>query len=834
MKKIQPNDPCLCGSGIKYKKCCGANSINMNKNDDKTDLFLDDFVIEKLNEDCMYLENALQMYLGPDGFEEFTNNSDMYCEKKENHILSDWVHSELYEGIRNVAFEGKEGPLYIRPYDGDIPEKQGDIMSLCKDNLICKKGCQVEIFHAVLMENLIRRFDDYYYKPSKKVAKYQSFGAFAHRGYDFLLGITLYLELQLGVHVYFDIEKTSGYLSQEDFSEINAEMDQEIKHQMSENKVLFDHIGLRVLMNDYISIIETIAKEYDPFAEVELYKILGAYHSEEEYKGRREIIEPGFLKRKTNICDFDYIEYLKNLVIGICYNDDHLVLSAQNFPQCDMAKYLMGLENLCAVFGDYKAENITDIEQYHSAVFNFMDELNGMSSCFLLHPYKDSLPMKEDEYNDRLCNPARKSISPFPVRWLRMRVFNVFNGKAFTLKYRQGEGEWKTIGKYPILPWICNEEIEMFHTNPFDGEKREIEDLFSDDILRRQDFLNMEYRIGKKPPVNRIEEYLDPEIYYDWVNSKELKKIKIETEELREECNHLRDTMGAMEEEFKYEYEEKVQELVSKYEEKAEEIRISSERVAFSANYKKIKKDVDSSLLQYEEDIKSILGIEESLLFKLDDRKQKKLSYELKKQLYTSELTYHLLDEATEKGEPIDVTISVLPLTKSIELVLKKLFSHIPLEALEDFSESKFKDPSEARKIFFNDVKPDVKPQKKEQIEMWALTQLFNDQILCGKWDQWWNSNSEYVDLSLLRKLSGIITLPQLEDKKYKSSDPASFQPSDKENIKILYQALNYIRDRYRNPIAHSTRLKKDDYVNCRDILISGQKLFWILLAIIK
>ena len=72
---------------------------------------------------------------------------------------------------------------------------------------------------------------------------------------------------------------------------------------------------------------------------------------------------------------------------------------------------------------------------------------------------------------------------------------------------------------------------------------------------------------------------------------------------------------------------------------------------------------------------------------------------------------------------------------------------------------------------------------------MWALTQLFNDQILCGKWDQWWNSNSEYVDLSLLRKLSGIITLPQLEDKKYKSSEPASFQPSDKENIKILYHA---------------------------------------------
>ncbi|MDR0369519.1 MAG: SEC-C domain-containing protein [Candidatus Peribacteria bacterium] len=24
-KKVRPNDPCPCGSGKKYKKCCGAN-----------------------------------------------------------------------------------------------------------------------------------------------------------------------------------------------------------------------------------------------------------------------------------------------------------------------------------------------------------------------------------------------------------------------------------------------------------------------------------------------------------------------------------------------------------------------------------------------------------------------------------------------------------------------------------------------------------------------------------------------------------------------------------------------------------------------------------------
>ena len=29
-KKIGPNDPCPCGSGKKYKKCCGASAANAN------------------------------------------------------------------------------------------------------------------------------------------------------------------------------------------------------------------------------------------------------------------------------------------------------------------------------------------------------------------------------------------------------------------------------------------------------------------------------------------------------------------------------------------------------------------------------------------------------------------------------------------------------------------------------------------------------------------------------------------------------------------------------------------------------------------------------------
>jgi preprotein translocase subunit SecA len=30
-KKAGPNDPCPCGSGKKYKKCCGANAVGADK-----------------------------------------------------------------------------------------------------------------------------------------------------------------------------------------------------------------------------------------------------------------------------------------------------------------------------------------------------------------------------------------------------------------------------------------------------------------------------------------------------------------------------------------------------------------------------------------------------------------------------------------------------------------------------------------------------------------------------------------------------------------------------------------------------------------------------------
>ena len=75
----------------------------------------------------------------------------------------------------------------------------------------------------------------YFYTPSNKVKDEQEFGSFAHRGYDFALAMTLYLELQLGVHVYLnlihlykfpqkDIEACRNYFGINEDIELNTGM----------------------------------------------------------------------------------------------------------------------------------------------------------------------------------------------------------------------------------------------------------------------------------------------------------------------------------------------------------------------------------------------------------------------------------------------------------------------------------------------------------------------------------------------------------------------------------------------------------------------------------
>lgn len=559
MSKIYPNAPCPCGSGKKYKHCCGRKKGLDYESLVKSDLKLEDFVIEKISEDVTFLANALQLIIGPYGYSYCEANKDELQREYDKDSLLSYVKSDKMKVYATTANSDSTQVLKVRPYGGNVLDEVDDILSLWKKGHISEEGYQVELFHAYILDYLEKRFLDYLYVPTAAAIEGQKFGPFARRGYDFLLGLALYLELQLGVHVY--LNQVNGWIvPQNEKQSIVSYFDIE---DISVNT------GMLIFLSDYAKLLGRISEQYKAAEEVALYHNIGAY-TEEEYPERRQMISPGFYKAPL---EYNYMSYLRYLVSATCFNIDNLYTAAiLSFPQCDFVKYIFGLESIIELFEekveqreidpskyldmdklkDFAETNGLELRSgkhiqtrkniYHTAVFWLADELNGVGNH--MKPtqldYVDVAEINDDEFTLkdglRNINPARKSTSTQAVRKLKLELYQVLNGKSFALQVgaRPGDIETcETVGKYPMLPWISNGKEHTVHCKPFDRKPRNRADLYSADVKKRQEYLTMEYRLTSIP-VNCIEEYLNPDVFYHWEERNELlKETKRKNEELK-------------------------------------------------------------------------------------------------------------------------------------------------------------------------------------------------------------------------------------------------------------------------------------------------------------
>lgn len=556
-KKIYPNDPCWCGSGKKYKKCHGSNNkdfkfekIEIDLDSLKrTDLMLPDFVIERLNEDIVYIHGLLHLILGPDGYSFCEKNkSDLKKQFYKDHFRDFTKHDRA--GVYPRIEESLEVNHIknIRPYEGTAPKKNHDILSLVEEGHISLTGYQVELFHAYLLENLMRRYNDYLYIPSDQCMSKQIFGLSAHRGYDFLLAITLYLELQLGIHLYFDKYRFQGYMHRIDLTDRFFEIE-------SVDNISF---GLEYVLSGYANAIMHITDFSMLMKELNIYNQIGAY-STGDFKNACEYYKHDPSNYKQGGA---YIEYLKNLVISICLNSGAYMANAfLAWPECDFGKYIVGIELLVSLF-EYKGKlhsldkdtyenynevinlnkqfleenDLTSPSLYHQTVFLLMDELHGLYNALKSNDYEyiDFSDITDDEFRayqpNKNINPARKTTNINSPRKLRMEIYNELNGKFFSFSYFNDNGPDTLYGRYPILPWISNGKERTVHSRPYDLNNKKFDDLYSSDIEKRQDFLTMEYRLTEIP-TNCISEYLNPDIYYNW---KEKHELQLETQRQNE------------------------------------------------------------------------------------------------------------------------------------------------------------------------------------------------------------------------------------------------------------------------------------------------------------
>ena len=571
MKKVGRNDPCPCGSGEKYKNCCGSALNVEDKNLNKpcqSDLALEDFVIDRLSEDAFFIANAIQLILGPYGYS--------YFEKYSNEIIDDYKNNGLEKTVGNDAFSvysttrNKKRTLKkIKSFAGDNPEDNQDLLVLLKQGYVT--GYQIEILHKYLMNNLKMRFKDYYYVPTERSKEDHCFGAFARRGYDFLLAITLYAELQLGVHTYLLVARDEV----EPLMAEHAEYVEERIHAFygTDGKQIKYGYGMAEFLLGYADVIMKIEKEYNPTEEVNAYYSAGIF-SEKEYEERLQSIQPEFYPSPLH---YDYILYLKMLVLATITNtSDVYNRTNMAFPQCDFIRYLFGVEKVIELFEDklqgktYKTEDVSqDIKQiveesggeikdvkisrkelYDELVFLWMDNINTIYNHYK-HKELEYIDFPNDPNDDEqtvingmhLINPARRTTRISPPRSLVMDLYNLFNGKSFELRCGDKPGsfdEMKVVGKYPILPRISNGKEKTIHISPFDKTPMEVSQLCSFDIGERQKFLNMEYRLTSIP-VNAIDRYLDPEAFKVWEErNKLLEEVEEQNENLKRqiETNH--------------------------------------------------------------------------------------------------------------------------------------------------------------------------------------------------------------------------------------------------------------------------------------------------------
>lgn len=557
-KKIYPNDSCPCGSGKKYKNCCGAPKKKPEYQ--RSNMALEDFVINCLDQDLVLIENLMQVLLGPSGYE--------YCEAHAKELEDNYRKDEFATFVKKDELKllelRQEGQTFtkLRPYGGGSITDTEDVLSLAQKGKISCKGRQVELFHAYLLRNLERRFEQYLYLPSDEIiSKGLPFGPFAHRGYDFLLGITIYIELQLGIHIFLGINNPRKDISKgkDWIKELFVIPDIELPD------------GMLLFLLDYYKALSEALFKYSMEDDVDLYHSINAYNLG-LYNEYKKMCKPNVYPQGT---ECNYIKYLVRLLTATCFNYPGMyALAMMAFPQSDFVRYIVGLERAVELF-EGKTEKVIDSskypisdearkiaeeigidlnrgpttvslqEQYHDAVFTWMDEVNGMTCHFLPKDIKyiDFAEINEDDYTlkegKHNINPARKTTQVPKIRKLKMELYNFLNGKCFYLKYEtdsDAESDVKYIGKYPILPWISSGKEDTNHIDYWRDEGAKIDDLYSYSIERRQTYLSMEYRLTEIP-VNCIEEFLNPSVFFNWKEKQDLLKEVQKQNELLENRN---------------------------------------------------------------------------------------------------------------------------------------------------------------------------------------------------------------------------------------------------------------------------------------------------------
>lgn len=202
--------------------------------------------------------------------------------------------------------------------------------------------------------------------------------------------------------------------------------------------------------------------------------------------------------------------------------------------------------------------------------------------------------------------------------------------------------------------------------------------------------------------------------------------------------------------------------------------------------------------------------------------------------LVTSQYVFDIIS-TRDFREEVDYSTAVIPLTKAIECFFHQVFEQLKKGGLtkevdnveEEYKKAFWFKDNDKDKMFlkktleFGSALYLIKKNKSLDIEDGSIK--WKGKI---KYDFYSKQNvRQYLKLAKLKSFAEM-ELPVLVNHHRLT---AKFTNDDEHNRMVLYAALDYIRDEFRNKCAHKDLMSKERAEECRKILLDAQQLLWVL-----
>jgi hypothetical protein len=208
--------------------------------------------------------------------------------------------------------------------------------------------------------------------------------------------------------------------------------------------------------------------------------------------------------------------------------------------------------------------------------------------------------------------------------------------------------------------------------------------------------------------------------------------------------------------------------------------------------------------------------------------------------LVTSEIVYRVLAKRKDR-DSLDFSPALIPLTKAMELVLNYIFNRMNICMYSGID-------TETINSYFKGT------NRKESIEFGPAVYLFTDskyinvkkinEEITFKEKNMYSSSSRFelwggneaVNIPELKKFAGIkIRINRWDNsiQRYEE-ETATFHNDDKYNRLLYAKGLEYIKNNYRNIVAHKEGVSLQKVEECRELLLQTEHMLWILLFLLK